>query len=105
MSALPVGGVGPALNAPPGVDLAGQTIPPAGALTKAARAVNGDDWFIERVQAACDLAGTTYTKHLGITVAMAVHESIVVATDMSVNAFSVTDEAIIAAVQAYEAPA
>ena len=71
-------------------------------LMKIARAVDGDDWFCRRVQVACELAGVDYNRPTLLRVAQAVVGGITLSGDdgLTVDTSGVTDEAIIAAVEA-----
>lgn len=72
-------------------------------LLKVARAARGDDWFRERVQAACILADVTYGgERMLYHVAQAVVADIQVDADQTVDTSVVRDEDITTAVQAYK---
>lgn len=71
-------------------------------LLKVARAVRGDDWFRERVMAACVLTDTKYAgDRMLYHVAQAVVADIEVDADQTVDTSHVHDEDITAAVAAY----
>lgn len=63
-------------------------------LLKVARAVRGDDWFVERIRAACILAGVDYTERLAMQVAAAVADDIDIDADLAVSTSRVSDSAI-----------
>lgn len=66
-------------------------------LLKVSRAVRGDDWFVERIRTACILGGVEYSEHLAMQVALACADDITLDDALGVDTTSVTDEAIIAA--------
>jgi hypothetical protein len=71
-------------------------------LLKVARAARGDDWFKERVQAACILADLPFGgERILYHVAQAVVADIQVDADQTVDTSHVRDEDITAAVTAY----
>ena len=75
-------------------------------LLKVARTARGDDWFRERVMAACILTDTPYAgERMLYHVAQAVVEQIAVDENQTVDTSGVRDEDITAAVQAYTPPA
>ncbi len=63
-------------------------------LLKVSRAVNGDDWFIERIKTACILQGVDYSERLAMQVAHAVVDDIQVDAELTVTTTAVTDQAI-----------
>ena len=71
-------------------------------LLKVARAARGDDWFRERVMAACILTDSPYAgERMLYHVAQAVVDQIQVDADQTVDTSGVRDEDITAAVTAY----
>ena len=58
---------------------------------KAARAVDGDDWFVARMKVLCVTEGIEYSQRLAYLVALAVADKIVVDDFMTVNTAGVAD--------------
>lgn len=67
---------------------------------KAARAVDGDDWFVERLKVICTTENIDYSQRLAYMVAVEVADHIVVDENLTVNTAGVTDEDLEAAVVA-----
>ena len=71
-------------------------------LLKIARAARGDDWFRERVQAACALADVAYDgERMLYHVAQACVSAITVGDEQTVDTTGVPDEDIVQAVGSY----
>ena len=58
---------------------------------KAARAVDGDDWFVARMKVLCVTEGIEYSQRLAYLVALTVADKIVVDDFMTVNTSGVDD--------------
>lgn len=65
---------------------------------KAARAVNGDDWFIERMKVLCVLDGKTFSDRLAYMVAYSLADEIDVDDDYAVETGRVTDNKLKSAI-------
>jgi hypothetical protein len=80
---------------------------PVSALFKTAAIVQRDTWFHERVMAACWAVGIEYNQLVlrKVASAKAVTDATVVDALGQVNTFGVSDEAIMAAVEAYASAA
>ena len=65
---------------------------------KAARAVDGDDWFVARMNVICVTEGIEYSQRLAYLVALSVADKIVVDEFMTVDTSGVTDDELQAAV-------
>lgn len=73
-------------------------------LLKVVRAVRGDDWFVERIRAACVLAGVDYTERLAMQVAADVVDDIDIDEDFAVSTSGVSDSTIIDALASITQP-
>lgn len=73
------------------------TMPP---LLKMKRAIDGDDFFVGRVEMACELIGKNYSRKLLLAVAAAVVDDIELSGEdgTTVSTLNVSDEDIIEAV-------
>ena len=58
---------------------------------KAARAVDGDDWFVARMKVLCVTEGIEYSQRLAYLVALSVADKIVVDEFMTVDTSGVDD--------------
>jgi hypothetical protein len=73
-------------------------------LLKISRAVDGDNWFVNRIKIACRMSSVYFTDHLAIFVALAVQDDILVDENKTVDTSGVSDDDIIAAVKSYTPP-
>lgn len=78
------------------------TMPP---LLRMKRAIDGDDFFVGRVEMACELLGQEFSRKLLLTVAAAVVEDIELSGEdgLTVSTRNVKDSDILAAVTAFTA--
>ena len=67
---------------------------------KAARAVDGDDWFVARMKVLCVTEGIEYSQRLAYMTALSVADKIQVDEFMTVDTTGVTDDELHAAVVA-----
>ena len=67
---------------------------------KAARAVDGDDWFVARMKVLCVTEGIEYSQRLAYLVALSAADKIQVDEFMTVDTTGVTDDELHAAVAA-----
>ena len=67
---------------------------------KAARAVDGDDWFVARMKVLCITGNIEYSQRLAYLAALSVAPKIAVDEFMTVTTSDVTDEQLQAAVMA-----
>ena len=76
------------------------TMPP---LLKMKRAIDGDDFFVGRVEMACELLGQEFSRKLLLSVVAAVVADIELSGEdgTTVNTFSVKDDDILAAITAF----
>ena len=61
---------------------------------KVSRAVDGDDWFVRRVQIACEVLGHEYTRDVAVKVALDHADHIDVDENYTVETVGVTDSMI-----------
>ena len=79
-----------------------ETMPP---LLRMKRAIDGDDFFVGRVEMACELLGQEFSRKLLLTVAAAVVDDIELSGEdgLTVSTRNVKDSDILAAVTAFTA--
>ena len=70
----------------------------APASLKAARAVGGDDWFVERMKVVCEIEDKSYSERLGYMVAYSLEEFIDVDEHMTVSTARVSDNKLKSAI-------